>query len=282
MGLFVLQKEEDDVFFDLLAAYAYNRAKFIQKRISADEGLVGRVYVEKELVYLDEIPDNYISVGSGLGDTEPSILLLLPLLNEENEVQGVIELTTFKPFEEYELDFLKKLAESIASTITITLASQNNQVLLESAQANTHKLEIQEKIFKRNAKKMEDMQRKTNKRLTRLEKTLQQLNTIISEIPEALIMINQQGKISRFNRYAEYLFGYQSKEVLNQHINMLISEESNFYYEHYFADEEESQERLSILETLNKQGETFSIQLSLSRVSLDNKYWLLILAKKIV
>ncbi|MEJ0031900.1 MAG: GAF domain-containing protein [Bacteroidota bacterium] len=53
------------------------------------EGLVGRVAAEGERLYLNKLPDNYITVFSGLGNSSPKYLALIPIKN------GVIEIATF-------------------------------------------------------------------------------------------------------------------------------------------------------------------------------------------
>ena len=68
VGFFVLNDTNpSDKFFELRGAYAYERRKFLEKKVGLREGLVGQAYYEKQLIYLKEIPQNYINISSGLG-----------------------------------------------------------------------------------------------------------------------------------------------------------------------------------------------------------------------
>ncbi len=67
-GFFVLNDDlEEDAYFELTAHFAYNRKKYNKKRIEMSEGLVGRAAFEKNTIYIDEVPDDYVDITSGLG-----------------------------------------------------------------------------------------------------------------------------------------------------------------------------------------------------------------------
>ncbi|HOX83617.1 MAG TPA: GAF domain-containing protein [Chryseolinea sp.] len=117
-GLFLFNDEnESDTFLELVACYAFERKKFLQKRVDTGFGLVGQCYMEGQRVYLEKIPSDYVSITSGLGGSNPNALLLVPLKVNE-KIFGVLELATFKHYEEYEISLVEKLSESIASTIS--------------------------------------------------------------------------------------------------------------------------------------------------------------------
>lgn len=95
-------------------AFQYKRNQLHQ--VSVDEGLIGQAFKEKHTLHLTDVPNNYTSITSGLGDATPSNLLILPLISF-NEVVGLIEIASFKVFDEYQIEFLEKIAQSIAATI---------------------------------------------------------------------------------------------------------------------------------------------------------------------
>ncbi len=141
-GLFILNdQEQSTVIFDLLAAFAFDREKFIKKQVELGEGLVGTCAAEKNTIYLTEIPQDYIQITSGLGNANPNSLLLVPL-KMENDILGVIELASFNKFKKHEIEFAEKAAESIASTLKSVRINTRTSQLLEQSQQQVEEMAV--------------------------------------------------------------------------------------------------------------------------------------------
>lgn len=132
-GVFVIDdSNESEQCVDLVACIAYSRKKMTQKRMPIEEGLIGRCIFEKAPVILSEIPQDYLSITSGLGDKNPNFLAIIPLINNE-VVVGVIEVASFKEFDEHVIEYLTKSAESLASAISNVRINERTQRLLEQS-----------------------------------------------------------------------------------------------------------------------------------------------------
>jgi PAS domain S-box-containing protein len=167
-GLFILNEDENDKSLDLVACYAFERKKFLKKKVTAGEGLVGQCYMEGERIYLLEVPQEYISITSGLGGSNPNALLLVPLKVNE-QIYGVIELATFGKYQEYEIELVEKLAESIASTISTVRANESTRILLERTQQQAEEMRAQEEEMRQNMEELEA----TQEEMRRKEKHIQ-------------------------------------------------------------------------------------------------------------
>jgi GAF domain-containing protein len=141
---FINTEKPDDIFFEQMATYAYDKKRLITKKIYPAEGLIGRIYNEKKTIYLSEIPENYIKITSGLGELEPNYLLIVPLLLNF-EVYGAIELASFNAFEDYQIEFIEKIGENIASTINNVQINTQTRKLLEQSRKQSEQLKQQEK-----------------------------------------------------------------------------------------------------------------------------------------
>jgi HAMP domain-containing protein len=140
-AIYILSNNEDnqEKHFEMTAAVAYGREKMVDRKIEMEEGLIGRCAFEKETVYLKEIPDNYVRITSGLGDANPNVLLLTPLkLN--NEIFGVLEIVSFNEFEKHQIEFIEKVGENIASTISSVRINQRTAKLLEESRQKGEEL----------------------------------------------------------------------------------------------------------------------------------------------
>ncbi len=169
--IFVIENQDTpDEHLRLVAARAWERKKYLQKTVAVGDGLVGQAAVEKHTIFMTKVPDQYITITSGLGDANPNCILIVPLKSEE-VVVGVIELASFAVYHDYEITFLEKVGESIASTIITTRNNQKNKELLEQSNVLTEQMRAQEEEMRQNLEEMqatqEEMARK-NKEIERL------------------------------------------------------------------------------------------------------------------
>lgn len=131
--IYLLDKNESgEELFTTAAMYAYGRKKHITQEILPGEGLIGQCYYEREIIFITDVPQNYIKITSGLGEALPRCIVLMPLLYND-ELQGVIELASFQVWNDYEINFLKRIAEYLASTLSGLKVTQQTRKLLEKA-----------------------------------------------------------------------------------------------------------------------------------------------------
>jgi PAS domain-containing protein len=178
-GLFVLNEagREEEKLLEMTACYAFDRKKFAEKQIHPGEGLVGTCYLEGATIYMTDIPNEYITITSGLGDANPRAVLICPL-KVNDEIFGVIELASFHPFEPYQLDFVQKVSESIAATISSVRVNIRTERLLAQTQQQTEEMANQEEELRQNMEEMQATQEDMRRREAELNKTVMQMKEI--------------------------------------------------------------------------------------------------------
>ncbi len=175
-GCFYLLKDSNghDKYFDMTAFFAYDRKKYADKQIKWGDGLIGTSALEKKSIYITDVPDDYVNVTSGLGYTNPKSVLIVPLIKEE-ELFGVIEFASLNKIETYQLDFVEKVAENIASTLSLANINIKTSRLLEETKAQAEALSSQEEEMRQNMEELQSTQEEATRQAERfilLENTI--------------------------------------------------------------------------------------------------------------
>jgi methyl-accepting chemotaxis protein len=174
-GIFIVNDNEiNKLYLEMAGCYAYNRQKFLQKVFNPGEGLIGRCYQERATIHLTDIPENYIKITSGLGDDKPTSLLIVPLLNNDS-VFGVIEIASFTNFEAYQIEFIEKIATSIASTISAVKINIQTAKLLEQSRQQAEEMASQEEEMRQNMEELRATQEENSRKEAALQKEVKEL-----------------------------------------------------------------------------------------------------------
>jgi methyl-accepting chemotaxis protein len=219
-ALFLLNLEDErDPYLTMSSCYAYERKKYIDKRIEIGSNLVGQCYQEGETIYMTDIPEDYISITSGLGDANPNTLVIVPL-KFNDKVYGVLELASFHPYEKYQIEFIEKLAESIASTISTVKVNLQTIHLLEESKLKSEELAAQEEEMRQNMEELQTTQEESARR--ELE-----MNGILDALDSSYIVLelNLDGSIISINENAKNLLGNSSNAVEGQNIRTLLKQD---------------------------------------------------------
>lgn len=181
-AIYILNEQDDNnKFFEMKSAVAYNREKYLKVNFGLTEGLVGRCAFEKLPVYLKEIPEEYIKLTSGLGGAEPNYLLLVPLVINE-KVMGVIELASFNEIPQYQIDFLQTLGENIASTISSVRITEQTNKLLSESKMRGEELTSQEEELRQNMEELQATQEESVRRESEMRLAMDAINNTLGTI----------------------------------------------------------------------------------------------------
>ncbi len=143
-GIYIVDdSDKDDIHLNLSAFYAYDRLKYAKQRIEIGENLIGQCFRENETVYLTDLPKGYVHISSGLGEADPTCLVIVPL-KVNAETFGIVELASFRVIEKYQVEFIEKIGETIAATIANVKINMNTAKLLEESSEKSERLAQQE------------------------------------------------------------------------------------------------------------------------------------------
>lgn len=215
-GFFLLNNSKREKYFDLTASIAFDRKKFADKQIKFNEGLIGRCAIEKQTIYITDVPNEYITITSGLGEANPKAILIVPL-KVNNEIYGVIELASFSEFQPFEIEFVEKTAESIASTISTVQINIQTTKLLHETQIQAEKMSQQEEELRQNLEEMQATQEESDRREVERKGILEAIdNSAIS------CEFETDGTLISVNQLFLKVFKYQPAEIEGQNLKIFF------------------------------------------------------------
>lgn len=181
-SLFVLNDDEASApFLELIACYAFDRKKFITKRVEIGNGLVGQAYLEGQSILLKQIPNNYVQITSGLGNATPTCLCIIPL-KYNSKTEAILELASFHFFEPHQMDFLEKAGEFVASAIIGAKTSTKMKNLLDQSQQQSEQMRAQEEEMRQNMEELQATQEEMERKGQELQGMLSQSNEKEAEL----------------------------------------------------------------------------------------------------
>jgi len=155
-GAILLLNDDDpeDKYLQIASSFAYDAEKLEKNRWELDEGLVGAAFKNGEKLHVDNVPGDYTKISSGLGQTTPSYLLLIPIqIDEEN--LGILELCGINNLSDHQIELLEVLVENMASTIFIFKSNQRTNELLIQSTNQTEELKAQQEEMRQNMEELE-------------------------------------------------------------------------------------------------------------------------------
>lgn len=231
-GLFVVMEGEQTQadYLEMKAAYAYNRKKYLEKRIEIGQGLVGQAWQEGEPMYLKTIPKEYVSITSGLGEATPKVLLIIPL-KANQEIYGMIELASFQEIADYKIRFLENIAESIGQAIASLRTNLKTQNLLLDSQALTQDLQQKEEQMRESMLELQDTQARMHRTQRELANKEANLEALINNTSHAILAYDNDYNITVVNKSMRNI--YKDLSVGSNLTEILTEEEKQAYWWEY-------------------------------------------------
>ncbi|MBD2091335.1 HAMP domain-containing protein [Microcoleus sp. FACHB-1515] len=204
-GVFYLMETTDhhSPLLKLLSSYAYRERKHLSNRFQLGEGIVGQCALEKERILISSVPDDYIKISSGLGESTPANVVVLPVVFE-GQVTAVIELASFRHFSEIHLNFLDQLTESIGIVLNTIAASMRTEELLKQSQSLAEELQAQQKELTETNTRLEQQAQSLTASEELLKEQQEQLQQTNAELEEkAELLAEQNREVERKNTEIE-------------------------------------------------------------------------------
>lgn len=175
-AFYVRETVDNKVSFVKQASFADENASIGRENFKLGEGLIGQAAADKRMYTYKGLPKDYRMIGTGLGETPPKQIVILPVIFEDETI-AVIELATMKEYDEQQLELIKQIAESFGLTINSILGRMEIVRLLNESRAMTEELQVQSEELQTQSEELqtqsEELQMQTDA-LTAINKQLEE------------------------------------------------------------------------------------------------------------
>lgn len=181
---------EDGVLV-LSSSYSYNVRKSNLNKFKFGEGLIGQSAKEQKLLIFTDVPDDYISIKSGLGETIPREIVVIPLIYRK-QVIAIIELGTTKAFTSEKIEFITQISENLALGFNSIKTREEMKILLERTQSQAEELRVQQEELVSSNKELEDQTNALKVSEEELQQQQEELRVTNEELEEKTNFLEQQ------------------------------------------------------------------------------------------
>ena len=187
----------DGADFKRVAAQGVPSDSNTPERFKLGDGLLGKAAMENTVIRLDNVPEGYVTVGSGLGRGTPRHLVISSVASDET-VNAVLELGFIHPLNHEVLQLLKEAAEPISVAVKSAEYRAHLQDLLEETQRQAEELQAQSEELRVSNEELEEQSRALKESQSRLEQQQAELEQTNSQLEEQTqILENQRDELTQ-------------------------------------------------------------------------------------
>ncbi len=192
-GLFLLDPVDGEPVLKFESGYAYTNHGTSPETFRIGEGLIGQAAVERKQIVLRDVPNDYVKVCSGLGDTRPNCITLTPLIFDKN-VTGVLELGFIRPPSELQMSYLEQIIPSISVNLETVKGREDLAKALAHSQALHEELQQQQEELRAANEELEEQTEELKTSHDGLRLQQEETEAINKELQEKNQHLDQQKK----------------------------------------------------------------------------------------
>jgi len=185
-SLYIFKNQE----LELIGGYAFV-PHFGNQIIELGDGLIGQVAQSKKPSILTDLPEDYVSISSSMGEIQPRTLLIYPIMKEDSVI-AVLELGWLTEMHPQTFDFLDSTCESVATGLGIAESHNKLQTLLDQSQQQMEELQVREEELRAINDEVEQRSAQLAQSQKELEEQSQELHNINSALEQKTDSLEKQ------------------------------------------------------------------------------------------
>src|SRR5690349_20392591 len=219
---YVTNREEEETKLELVASYGAESHDELKQQFALREGLIGQAAADKRPMRLQNVPGDFIKIGSGLGTAAPANINILHALFED-EVKAVIELASFEEFNETHHGFLSQLMETVGIVLNTIAATMRTEGLLAQSQLLTQELQARQTELTTKQEELHNTNEELQEKAQLLENEKRQVEAKNFEIDMARRAVEEKAEqLALTSKYKSEFLANMSHELRTPLNSLLI------------------------------------------------------------
>lgn len=190
LGLFYIYNNNSKTLHRT-AAYALNNEEESRKTIKKGEGLAGQVLIEKRILSITDLPEDYFLIQSAAGSTIPRTAAAVPLLYNK-KIRGVIEFASLTELNSDTVEFLNSISSTLAIIINSIEDKTQVEFLLKDSQTQTIRLQTQQEELQQTNEELEEQTKALQESEAELQSQQEELKAANEELEERSKALEKQ------------------------------------------------------------------------------------------
>ncbi|OEJ57355.1 hybrid sensor histidine kinase/response regulator [Streptomyces agglomeratus] len=224
-GFYLAQEHAGISELELIGSYGHpGDASDVDRpvRFRFGQSLVGQAARSRRTIAIDELPAGYITISSGLGSTDPSSLIVLPIV-VEGQVLGVIELASVTAFTQVHRDFLDQLMETVGVNVNTIVANARTDELLGESQRLAAELQARSGELQVRQEELQNSNAELEEKAALLASQNRDIETKNLEIEQARQELEERARqLSLASKYKSEFLANMSHELRTPLNSLLI------------------------------------------------------------
>jgi signal transduction histidine kinase/CheY-like chemotaxis protein len=141
--------DESSGQFRFIGGYGYRPRSDVTPSYEIGEGIVGQCAADKQTITLRDLPPDYVTITSGIGEAPPRILVATPIVSLDRVI-AIVEVASFTEFTPLQTALLAEMASMIALNLEILQRNVRTRELLEQTQSQAGELQAHQETLRAN------------------------------------------------------------------------------------------------------------------------------------
>lgn len=188
LGTIFMKKETQ---LKLLSGYGFIETESHKNEYAMGEGIIGKVALTKEIFVLEDLPEDYLTIHTSLGQAKPKSIVVVPCLYED-EIVGVIELASIGEVTQDLLDFYQSIAQVIGAELHTAEINSKVKILLDKTLIQSEELQVQREELQQTNEELEEQANALKESERQLQIQQEELRSSNEELAEHTLELERQ------------------------------------------------------------------------------------------